>query len=48
VTAVSDLFEHNISALSENGLGGDELRGVTGNLRVLERFWSDYVNYGPS
>lgn len=48
VSAVNDLFEHNISALAENGLAGDELRGVTGNLRVLERFWSDYVNYGPS
>lgn len=48
VSAVNDLFEHNITALAENGLASDELRGVTANLRVLERFWSDYVNYGPA
>jgi len=48
VSAVNDLFEHNITALAENGLASDELRGVTTNLRVLERFWSDYVNYGPA
>jgi DNA-binding MarR family transcriptional regulator len=48
VSAVNDLFEHNITALAENGLASDELRGVTANLRVLERFWSDYVNYGPT
>ena len=48
VSAVNDLFEHNITALAENGLASDELRGVTTNLRVLERFWSDYVNYGPT
>ena len=48
VSAVNDLFEHNITALAENGLASDELRGVTANLRDLERFWSDYVNYGPA
>ena len=48
VSAVNDLFEHNITALAENGLASDELRGVTANLRVLERFWSDYGNYGPA
>ena len=47
VAAVSDLFEHNVRRLAEQGLGGEELRGVMGNLRVLERFWTEYINYGP-
>ncbi len=47
VAAVSDLFEHNVRRLAEQGLGGGELRGVMGNLRVLERFWTEYINYGP-
>jgi len=48
VAAVNDLFEHNIARLDELGLGPGEIQGVIGNLRVLERFWTDYVNYGPS
>ena len=47
VAAVSDLFEHNVRRLAEQGLGGEELRGVMGSLRVLERFWTEYINYGP-
>jgi DNA-binding MarR family transcriptional regulator len=48
VAAVNDLFEHNISRLDDLGLGPGEIQGVIGNLRVLERFWTDYINYGPS
>ena len=47
VGAVNNLFEHNVSALSGLGLAKDEFGAVIGNLRVLERFWSDYINYGP-
>ncbi len=47
VAAVNDLFEHNVSRITEQGLGEGEIKAVIGNLRVLERFWSDYINYGP-
>jgi DNA-binding MarR family transcriptional regulator len=47
VGAVNNLFEHNINALSDLGLSRDQFAAVISNLRVLERFWSDYINYGP-
>jgi DNA-binding MarR family transcriptional regulator len=47
VGAVNELFEHNISRLTEQGLAESEIKAVIGNMRVLERFWSDYINYGP-
>jgi len=48
VASVNTLFEQNVSALSDIGLGDEQLHGVIDNLRVLERFWSDYINYGPA
>lgn len=48
VAAVNVLFEQNVTALSNIGLGDEQLQTVIGNLRVLERFWSDYINYGPA
>lgn len=47
VAAVNELFEHNVSRLTEQGLAEGEIKAVIGNMRVLERFWSDYINYGP-
>jgi DNA-binding MarR family transcriptional regulator len=47
VAAVNELFEHNITRVAKLGLGESEIKAVIANLRVLERFWSDYINYGP-
>jgi len=47
VAAVNRLFEHNVASLTGQGFDLDTMQGVIGNLRVLERFWSDYINYGP-
>jgi len=47
VAAVNELFEQHVVRLGETGLGEGQLRDVIGHLRVLERFWSDYINYGP-
>ena len=47
VASVNALLEQNVSALSNIGLGDEQLHSVIDNLRVLERFWSDYINYGP-
>lgn len=46
--AVNDLFERNASALDGLGLDDDKLGDVMDQLRILERFLSDYINYGPS
>ncbi len=48
VASVNALFEQNVSALADIGLGDQQLHAVIDNLRVLERFWSDYINYGPA
>ena len=47
VTAVKALFEHNVDALNRLGLQQSPMQATIDNLRVLERFWSDYINYGP-
>lgn len=48
VVSVNALFEQNVSALAGIGLGDEQLQSVIGNLKVLERFWSDHINYGPA
>ena len=48
VASVNALLEQNVTALSDIGLSDEKLHSVIDNLRVLERFWSDYINYGPS
>ena len=47
VSAVNAMFEHNVDALSRIGLRQPTMQSTIDNLRVLERFWSDYINYGP-
>ena len=47
VAAVNAMFEHNVDALSRIGLRQPTMQSTIDNLRVLERFWSDYINYGP-
>ncbi len=47
VSAVNAMFEHNVDALSRIGLRHQTMQSTIDNLRVLERFWSDYINYGP-
>ncbi len=47
VAAINGLFAHNAGALAVQGLDEDILRGMIGNLRTVERFWTDYINYGP-
>ncbi len=46
VAVVDALFAHNAGALAKQGLDDPALRGVTGSLRAIERFWTDYLNYG--
>lgn len=48
VASVNALFEQNVNALSTIGLGDEQLQSVIGNLRILERFWADHINYGPA
>lgn len=47
VGMVDALFAHNSAALAGQGLDDPALRGVAGNLRAIERFWTDYIDYGP-
>ena len=47
VSSVNAMFEHNVDALSRIGLRQQTMQSTIDNLRVLERFWSDYINYGP-
>ena len=47
VSAVNAMFEHNIDALGRIGLQNRTMQSTIDNLRILERFWSDYINYGP-
>lgn len=44
---VNDLFAQNVIALADMGLDGAAMDDSIRNLRVLERFWSDTLNYGP-
>jgi len=44
---VNGLFEHNVGALNGLGFTNAGMHGIIEHLRTLERFWSDYINYGP-
>ncbi len=45
--AINSMFEQNVGALGRQGLGGEGMNRMISSLRSLERFWSDYINYGP-
>lgn len=47
VEIVNALYAHNAAALSGRGVDGAALSGVNDNLRAIERFWTDYISYGP-
>ena len=47
VAAVDALFAQNARALAGQGLDEAALRGVGAHLRTVERFWTDYIGYGP-
>lgn len=47
VGIVNALYAHNAGALSNKGVDGPALSGVNDNLRAIERYWTDYISYGP-
>ena len=47
VAVLDSLFAHNAGALAGQGVDEATLRGVTASLRTVERFWTDYISYGP-
>ncbi|MCH7935792.1 MAG: MarR family transcriptional regulator [Proteobacteria bacterium] len=47
VRRMRELQSNNAEAFSKRGAGPEAIEEVCETLRILERTWADYINYGP-